>query len=409
MHLKTMLTAAAGLAALLTAAGVAPSAAQTRTTLDIYVVDVEGGNATLYVAPSGESVLIDTGNVAPAAAIRDAERIAAAAKDAGLTRIDHLITTHWHGDHFGGMAELAKRIPIREYIDHGPNIQSQPAFDEFFNKTYPALYGAAKHTVVKPGDTVAVAGLDWRIVASAGAVLKTPLPGAGAANPACASFKPQDPDPTENAQSVGSVITFGKFRVVQLGDLTWNKEFELMCPNNPLGTADLYVVSHHGLGISNSAALVHGIRPRVTIVNNGIRKGAVPAAMQTLFSSPGNEDVWQIHFSQLGGQEYTVPGMFIANGIDTPQTALPVAADRGARTGRRRTAAAGAQRPGVLDQSVGKTGRHVYGDQPAQWVCQDLRAGRTHELGVIGAKPDVSGFAPSHSAQVSPSAHCSRV
>ena len=325
MRLKTMLTAAAGLAALLTAAGVAPSAAQTRTTLDIYVVDVEGGNATLYVAPSGESVLIDTGNVAPAAAIRDAERIAAAAKDAGLTRIDHLITTHWHGDHFGGMAELAKRIPIREYIDHGPNIQSQPAFDEFFNKTYPALYGAAKHTVVKPGDTVAVAGLDWRIVASAGAVLKTPLPGAGAANPACASFKPQDPDPTENAQSVGSVITFGKFRVVQLGDLTWNKEFELMCPNNPLGTADLYVVSHHGLGISNSAALVHGIRPRVTIVNNGTRKGAVPAAMQTLFSSPGNEDVWQIHFSQLGGQEYTVPGMFIANGIDTPQTALPVA------------------------------------------------------------------------------------
>ena len=324
MRLKTMLTAAAGLAALLTAAGVAPSAAQTRTTLDIYVVDVEGGNATLYVAPSGESVLIDTGNVAPAAAIRDAERIAAAAKDAGLTRIDHLITTHWHGDHFGGMAELAKRIPIREYIDHGPNIQSQPAFDEFFNKTYPALYGAAKHTVVKPGDTVAVAGLDWRIVASAGAVLKTPLPGAGAANPACASFKPQDPDPTENAQSVGSVITFGKFRVVQLGDLTWNKEFELMCPNNPLGTADLYVVSHHGLGISNSAALVHGIRPRVTIVNNGTRKGAVPAAMQTLFSSPGNEDVWQIHFSQLGGQEYTVPGMFIANGIDTPQTALPV-------------------------------------------------------------------------------------
>ena len=288
------------------------------------MVDVEGGNATLYVAPSGELVLIDTGNVAPAAAIRDAERIAAAAKDAGLTRIDHLITTHWHGDHFGGMAELAKRIPIREYIDHGPNIQSQPAFDEFFNKTYPALYGAAKHTVVKPGDTVAVAGLDWRIVASAGAVLKTPLPGAGAANPACASFKPQDPDPTENAQSVGSVITFGKFRVVQLGDLTWNKEFELMCPNNPLGTADLYVVSHHGLGISNSAALVHGIRPRVTIVNNGTRKGAVPAAMQTLFSSPGNEDVWQIHFSQLGGQEYTVPGMFIANGIDTPQTALPV-------------------------------------------------------------------------------------
>ena len=171
------------------------AAAQTRTTLDIYVVDVEGGNATLYVAPSGESVLIDTGNVAPDAAKRDAGRIMAAARDARLTQIDHLITTHWHGDHFGGMAELAKRIPIREFIDHGPNIQPVAAFDEFFAKTYPALYGNAKHTVAKPGDVVPVAGLDWRIVSSAGQVLKTPLPGAGAANPSCAGFKPQPSTP----------------------------------------------------------------------------------------------------------------------------------------------------------------------------------------------------------------------
>jgi len=276
------------------------------------------------VAPSGQSVLIDTGNVAPEAAVRDAGRILAAAKDAGLTQIDHLITTHWHGDHFGGMAEVAKRIPIRDYIDHGPNMQSQPAFDEFFNKTYPALYGAAKHTVAKPGDTVAVAGLDWRIVASAGAVQKTPLAGGGAANASCADFKPQAPDPTENAQSVGSIVTFGKFRVAHLGDLTWNKEFELMCPNNPVGTVDLSVVSHHGLGVSNSPALVHALRPRVAIVNNGTRKGAVPETMKTLYSSPGIEDVWQIHFSQLSGQEYTVPGMFIANGMDQPLAAMPL-------------------------------------------------------------------------------------
>jgi competence protein ComEC len=314
----------AGLAGLLASAGLAPAAAQTRTTLDIYVVDVEGGNATLFVSPSGQSVLIDTGNVAPEAAIRDAERIAAAAKDARLTQIDHLITTHWHGDHFGGMTEVAKRIPIREYIDHGPNIQPVAAFDEFFAKAYPALYGAAKHTVAKPGDTVAVAGLDWRIVSAAGAVQKTPLAGGGSANASCADFKPQDPDPTENAQSVGSVVTFGKFRLVHLGDLTWNKEFELMCPNNPIGMVDLFVVSHHGLGVSNSPALVHAIRPRVAIVNNGTRKGALPATMRTLFSSPGIEDVWQIHFSQLGGQEYTVPGMFIANGIDEPLTAMPI-------------------------------------------------------------------------------------
>jgi competence protein ComEC len=324
MQMRNSFMAVAGLAALLAVAGLAPAAAQTRTTLDIYVADVEGGNATLFVSPSGASVLIDTGNFAPDAAIRDAERIAAAAKDARLTQIDHLITTHWHGDHFGGMAEVAKRIPIRDYIDHGPNIQPAAAFDEFFAKTYPALYGAAKHTVAKPGDTVAVAGLDWRIVTAAGATQKTPLAGAGAANASCADFKPQAVDPTENAQSVGSIVTFGKFRVAHLGDLTWNKEFELMCPNNPVGTVDLLVVSHHGLGVSNSPALVHGIRPRVAIVNNGTRKGAVPDTMRTLFSSPGIEDVWQIHFSQLSGQEYTVPGMFIANGFDEPLTAMPV-------------------------------------------------------------------------------------
>jgi competence protein ComEC len=175
-------------------------------------------------------VLIDTGNFAPDAAKRDAERIMAAAKDARLSQIDHLITTHWHGDHFGGMVEVANRIPIREFIDHGPNIQAVEAFDEFFAKTYPALYSKGKHTVAKPGDSVPVAGLDWRIVSSAGEVLKTPLAGAGAPNRSCASFKQQPVDTTENAQSVGSLITFGKFRVAHLGDLTQNKEFKLMCP-----------------------------------------------------------------------------------------------------------------------------------------------------------------------------------
>src|SRR5437764_9353376 len=93
--------------------------AQTRTakTLDIYLVDVEGGNSTLFVSPSGESLLIDTGN-GGAAAMRDADRIMAAVKDAGLSRIDHLITTHWHGDHYGAMSEVAGRIPIREFLDH---------------------------------------------------------------------------------------------------------------------------------------------------------------------------------------------------------------------------------------------------------------------------------------------------
>lgn len=317
-------TVAAATAALLFAAGSDGAAAQTRNTLDIYVVDVEGGNSTLFVSPSGESVLIDTGNVAPDAAIRDADRIAAAAKDAGLTQIDHLITTHWHGDHFGGMAEVAKRIPIKHFIDHGPNIQPAPAADEFMAKVYPRLLANAKHTVVKPGDTVPVPGLDWRIVSAAGEVLKAPLAGGGGANPACASFRRQPVDTSENAQSVGSSITFGQFHAAHLGDLTQNKEFDLMCPNNPIGTVDLFVASHHGLALSNSQALVHGLHPRVAIVNNGTRKGAQPEPMRTIFSSPGIEDVWQLHFSLLSGQEYTVPGVFIANLLDEPSTTMPV-------------------------------------------------------------------------------------
>ena len=133
--------------------------AQTRKTLDIYVIDVEGGNSTLFVTPQGESLLIDTGN-AGAAAVRDAERIVAAAKDAKLQQIDHLITTHWHGDHFGGMAELAKRMPIREYIDHGPNVQPAAVADAFLKDVYPQLYAKAKHAVAKPGDKIQIAGLD---------------------------------------------------------------------------------------------------------------------------------------------------------------------------------------------------------------------------------------------------------
>jgi competence protein ComEC len=303
--------------------------AQTRSsrTLDIYVVDVEGGNATLFIAPSGESVLIDTGN-GGAAAMRDAGRIAAAMKDAGLQQIDHLITTHWHGDHFGGMAEFASHVTIKEFIDHGGNVQPAEAVDDFLQKTYPQLYAKAKHTVVKPGDKIPVAGLDWRIVAAAGEHIAGPLsgaPGAGKPNPYCSAFKPQEVDKTENAQSVGSHITFGKFHALHLGDLTWNKEFDLMCPKNRIGTVDLWIVSHHGLPISNSQVLAHAIQPRVAIVNNGTRKGGQPEAMKIIHSAPGLEDLWQIHFSQLSGQEYTVPGMFIANTIDEPLNAVPIA------------------------------------------------------------------------------------
>jgi len=292
-------------------------------TLQVYVIDVEGGNATLFVSPSHESLLIDTGN-AGAAAVRDAGRIMDAVKDAGLTRIDHLIITHWHGDHFGGLAELASKIPIAEFIDHGPNVQPGEAADTFLQKTYGPLIAKAKHTVAKPGDKVVMAGVDVRVVTSAGQTIKTALPGAGQPNPYCAAYKPGDNN-AEDPQSVGIHVTFGRFRTVHLGDLTKNKEFELMCPNNRLGTVDVLLGLHHGQASSNSEVLVHALHPRVAIMNNGTRKGGEPDVMKTVHSSPGLEDLWQLHFSTLSGQEYTVPGMFIANMIDDQQPVIPIA------------------------------------------------------------------------------------
>jgi competence protein ComEC len=323
MRRNMVLGAIAGLAALLGQAGSDGAAAQNRTTLDIYVIDVEGGNATLLVPPSGESLLIDTGNVAPEAAVSDAGRIMAAIQDARLTQIDHLIVTHWHGDHFGGLAELAKLIPIRHFIDHGANVQPAPAADDFLAKVYPELTAKARHTVVKPGDKIAVAGIEVRVVTAAGETIKTALPGAGAPNPYCASFKPGDNN-AEDPMSVGVHVKFGKFRTLHLGDLTRNKEFELMCPNNRIGAIDLLLGLHHGQATSNSEVLVHAVHPRVAIMNNGTRKGGEPETMRVVHTSPGLEDLWQMHFSQLSGQEYTVPSIFIANMLDDPLAAMPV-------------------------------------------------------------------------------------
>ena len=329
----TRLTCA--LMALLFAPGMArQSDAQSRTskTLDIYVIDVEGGNATLFVSPSGESLLVDSGNggpvgAGPANAIRDAGRIMAAARDAGLTQIDHLITTHWHSDHFGGMVELASRIPIRHFIDHGPNAPddfARASADEFVAKSYPQLSSKVRHTIAKPGDRISVAGVEVLVVASAGETIKTALPGAGRANSYCADFKASDHN-AEDPMSVGIRVSFGAFRAIHLGDLTKNKEFELMCPTNRIGTVDVLLGLHHGVDSSNSEVLVHALRPRVAIMNNGTRKGGPPDVMKTVFLSPGLQDLWQMHFSELSGQEYTVPGIFIANVPDDPFVAMPVA------------------------------------------------------------------------------------
>jgi competence protein ComEC len=278
--------------------------------LDMYFIDTEGGQATLYVSPSGESLLVDTGNPGG----RDAGRIMLALADAGAKQIDHLVLTHYHSDHIGSVLELAKQIPIKRLYDHGPNVQSNDPIPGF-RQGYEELTAKTPRTVLKPGDKVPFAGVDWLIVMSAGQPLTRPVDGGGRPNPACATFKPQTvgPNPDDNGQSVGSLITFGRFRSVNLGDLLWNNEGDLMCPVNPIGTVDLYVVSHHGLDRSGSEALVHGLAPRVALMNNGHRKGGQPQALSVIHRSPGLEDLWQLHWGHHAGIELNAPALFIAN------------------------------------------------------------------------------------------------
>ncbi|MDQ1471530.1 MAG: competence protein ComEC [Bryobacterales bacterium] len=298
-------------------AGTVNAQSKPEKTLDIYFIDVEGGHSTLYVSPAGEAMLIDTGSPGP----RDADRIMDVIKAAGVTQIDQMILTHYHGDHVGGLEELAKRIPIKHYIDHGPSIEEKEQVAGF-QKMYAELHAKATRMVAKPGDKIPFAGTSVVVVTSAGKALKTPIagaPGAGKPNPACTGFTPRDEshvDP-DNPQSVGIVMAYGRFRTVNLGDFTWNVEPELMCPNNPIGTVDLYLTSHHGIDQSGSAALVHGLQPRVAIMHNSTRKGGAVQTMQVLHSSPGLEDVWQLHWAYAAGLEQNSPGLFIANVEDS--------------------------------------------------------------------------------------------
>jgi competence protein ComEC len=305
--------------ALAVSAPVAQTQPRSAKTLDIYYIDTEGGQATLFVSPAGESLLVDTGNPGG----RDTDRIQAAMADAGVKQIDHLVITHYHVDHVGGLQELVKRVSVKHFYDHGPTIETQREQVPGFQAAYAEIYSKATHTVLKPGDRVPFAGVDWQIVAAAGNVIKTNMPGApgaGKQNPYCADFKPKDiQTDLENGQSTSSVITFGKFRTVDFGDLLWNVEGELMCPTNHIGAVDLYLTTHHGLDWSNSKVVVYALQPRVAVMNNGTRKGGQIETFETLESSPGLEDLWQLHWSYNGLIEHNAPGRFIAN-IDDKAT-----------------------------------------------------------------------------------------
>ena len=289
-------------------------AAQTKSakTFDIYLSDTEGGKATLFVSPSGESVLVDTGNPNP----RDTDRILAMLAEAGVTEIDHLILTHYHVDHVGGLQELAKRVTIKHYVDHGPSVEEREQV-QGFQAAYAELHAKAKHTVVKPGDKLPVAGLDWRIITSAGKAITTALPGGGKPNPTCASFtpRPASNDP-ENGQSVGSVITFGKFRTIDLGDLLWDKEKDF-------GARTISSGRWISTSCPTTASMPQGRRRSCTGSSRAwrsrrtARERAARCRLKTLNSSPGFQDNWQLHWSYNVGTEYNPAGIFIAN-IDDP-------------------------------------------------------------------------------------------
>jgi beta-lactamase superfamily II metal-dependent hydrolase len=278
--------------------------------LRIFSVDVEGGQATLIVDSFGESLLVDTGWAG--FNNRDADRIVTAAKAAGINQIDYLLITHYHTDHVGGVPQLASLMKIGAFVDHGPNMEDS---DDTRNgyAAYLKVVGQNKHIVAKPVDRIPFRGMQVQVLTAAGEQITSPLPGAGQPNPVCATEPPGPADATENARSLGTLITFGKFRFIDLGDLVKIKERGLVCPNNLIGTVDLYLTTHHGLFQSNSKVIVDALHPRVAIMNNGARKGGSPEAWQTVHDSPGLLDLWQLHYSVEGGDAHNVTEKFIAN------------------------------------------------------------------------------------------------
>ena len=279
--------------------------------LEIYWIDAEGGASTLIVGPNGDSLLVDTANRTPDD--RDAKRIFAATQQAGLKKIDILLTTHFHGDHIGAMPALAKLIPIEMYLDHGESIEMNRPNVAAAYKAYEEQ-SAGKRKILKPGDHIPMRGVDIEVIMSAGKAIDKPLKGAGEKNAACAEFKEHGPEPDpDNDQSVGFVLRYGKFKFIDMGDLTWNYEQKLVCPVNLIGRIDLYQTTHHGLDRSNSPQFVWAIQPTVAVMNNGPRKGGPASVLETLRKSPGLQDIWQGHLALATPKEVNTSEQMIAN------------------------------------------------------------------------------------------------
>jgi beta-lactamase superfamily II metal-dependent hydrolase len=297
--------------------------------LRVYFIDVEGGQSTLFVTPAGKSLLIDTGW--PDNNFRDADRIVAAAKSAGVSRIDYVLITHYHDDHVGGVPQLVQRIPVDAFIVHGPNRELDHGVTERGYAAFQKVLAntKAKEIVAKPGDRLPIQGMDVTVISADGKVIQKALPGAGEPNSYCKQSEIRPPDQTENARSLGVLIRFGNLKILDLGDLTWDKERDLMCPDNRLGKVDVLIVSHHGWYQSSSPALVDAIHARVAIMDNGAKKGGSIPVLDTVRNAPGIEALWQLHYSDEGGAAHNTQSEYIANldgpdaGHDIEVTAAP--------------------------------------------------------------------------------------
>lgn len=309
---------AAALVALAAFSGACAGAQNPAGKLQIYLVDVEGGQSTLFVTPDKHSLLIDTGW--PENGGRDADRIVAAAKRAGIDRIDTVLLTHYHVDHTGGAPQLVARMPVGTFIDHGPNRQTDDPTTEHVYEAYQKVLATGKyrHMVARPGEILPIPGLHVEVLTADGRFIGQPLPGAGRANPYCKVSEVRPPDQTENARSVGTLIAFGRLKILDLGDLTWDKEMDMMCPNNRIGHVDILIVSHHGWYQSSSPALVDAVSPRVAIMDNGATKGGSKATVKTIRAIPGLEALYQLHDSEEAGPD-NAPAPYLANlpGPDT--------------------------------------------------------------------------------------------
>lgn len=322
----------------------AASQTQSSKPLQILYVDVEGGAATLIVTPAGESILVDAGW--PGFDGRDAKRIEVAMKAAGISQIDHLVMTHYHVDHFGGIPELAKRIKVVKFYDHGP-MQSLEEDKDFATKN--AAYQAVtkgQSITLRPGSTIQLKQANGmppvylQCLAAATEVVPSKAM-VGKSSAACANATMQSEDKSDNARSVVLLLRYGAFDFLDAGDLTWNIEHKLVCPQNLIGEVDLYQVSHHGLNSSNNPALLQSIKPTVAIMNNGPRKGGHPDTVKWLSEIPTIKDLWAVHSNVTSTAAQNAAADLIANpgdqndaahmirvSVDAPKKAFTVTNDR---------------------------------------------------------------------------------